>query len=172
MSYMGVKAHCIALASSAHLTACRESQSRKNAKGRPRLLYRLADSGERLFAASEDPLALAILREAAGLFGTTAPSKLLLMYFRTMQSRYRELMTAGDPLGRARELVRLRDQEGRMALLSEGDGWEIRESHNPLASIMKNYPEARSMEEHMIGEVLGAAVRRREAEGRVVFTLP
>ena len=170
MSYMGVKAHCLALTSSGHLCSCREAQSRQNAKGRPKLLYRLADSGEKLFAASEDVLALALLKEASGLFGVSAPQKLLLMYFRTMQARYCEQMTAEDPLGRAMVLVRLRDQEGRMTLLSEGECWEIRESHNPLASMMKNYPEAQSMEEHMVSEVLGIMVKRREVEGRVIFT--
>jgi len=170
MSYMGVKAHCIALVSTGHLTIWREAQTKPMAKGRPRLLYRLADSGEKLFADSEDVLALALLKEVAGLFGATAPQKLLLMYFRTLQSRYGELINGVDLPERIRALVRLRDREGRISLLAENDCWEIRESHNPLASIMQNYPEARTMEEHMIGEVLGVAVKRREAGSHVIFT--
>ena len=170
MSYMGVKAHCIALASTGYLTSWREPQTKINAKGRPRLIYRLADSGEKLFADSEDLLALALLREAASLFGGTAPLKLLLKYFSTMQSRYGDLINGEELAERIRALARLRDREGRMSVLAEDDCWEIRESHNPLASIMKNYPEARTMEEHMIGEVLGVAVKRREEGGRVIFS--
>jgi len=170
MSYMGVKAHCIALATAGYLGTWREPSTTK-VKGRPKLLYKLSESGERFFADSEDQLALELLKEAAGLFGATAPQKLLVMLFRSYQTRYAERVGVGDLKERLRKLVRLRDREGRMSefLISESEAWEIHESHNPLASIMENYPQSRALEELMISEVLGVRVKRHEEGGRVIF---
>jgi predicted ArsR family transcriptional regulator len=165
MSYMGVKAHCLALVTSGHLIGRREPTT----KGRPRLLYKLTDSGELLFAEKGTDLALELLREAATLYGTTAPQKLLLKFYRSLQGRYRELIMGESVLERARTLVRLRDAEGRMSLLLEGASWEIHESHNPFASIMEAYPEACGLEEHALSEVLGTPVRRRQEAGKVII---
>ncbi len=166
MSYMGVKAHCLALVSTGHLSTWREP----SVKGRPKLLYKLAGSGEQLFEDTGVQLALDLLKEAAGLFGITAPQKLLVMMLRSQQASYLERITAEGGLERARMLVRLRDQEGRMSLLHEGTSWEMRESHNPLDAIMRAYPEMRALEEHMISEVLGLRMKRREEGGKVVFS--
>jgi predicted ArsR family transcriptional regulator len=166
MSYMGVKAHCLALVSSGQLSGRREP----TIKGRPRLLYRLTDAGELLFAESVPDLALELLREAASLYGATAPQKLLLKFYRSLQGRYAALIKGESAMERARALVRLRDAEGRMSLLVEGSSWEIHESHNPFASVMLAYPEASGLEEHAVSEVLGTPVRRREMAGKVIFT--
>lgn len=56
-----------------------------------------------------------------------------------------------------------------MAEFVEASPWEIRESHNPLESLMREYPAACALEEHAIGEVIGVAVKRREVGGRVIF---
>ena len=167
MSYMGVKAHCIALTSAGHLTTWRQP----TAKGRPQMLYRLTERGRKLFAESGQDLALQLLKESEGLFGTTAPQKLLMMYFRSLAATYREAMSAVDPAERVTAFVRLRDAEGRISSLLQGSVHEIRECNNPLASVMKQYPGAAAMEESMVGEVLGSPVRRAEEEGSVRFTL-
>lgn len=170
MSYMGVKAHCIALTTAGYLTTWRQPA----AKGRPLMLYRLTETGRKLFAETGQDLAIALLGEATGLFGATAPQKLLAMYFRSLSSRYREAMAKadgeGDPARRLRAFARLRDAEGRISSLRE-DAREIRECHNPLASVMRLYPAAAAMEESMVGEVLDRPVRRREEEGIVIFSL-
>lgn len=167
MSYMGVKAHCLALESSGHLMTWRESSS----KGRPRLLYRLAELGEKLFANTDLPIALCLLKEAAVLYGPSAPQKLLLMYFRTLRSQYSQLINSETPSEWPRALAQLRDKEGRMAVFRKSEtSWEIRESHNPLASIMREYPEVKALEENMISEVLGLAVRRREEGEKSIFS--
>lgn len=167
MSYMGVKAHCIALTSAGYLTTWRQPA----AKGRPLMLYRLTETGRKLFADTGQDLAIALLGEAAGLFGATAPQKLLVMYFRTLTAKYRDALADGDPAGRLRAFVRLRDAEGRISSLRGDPVREIRECHNPLASVMRQYPGAMLMEESMVGEVLGRPVRRGEEEGSVVFSL-
>lgn len=169
MSYMGIKAHCIALATEGFLETWR-SPSPEGAKGRPRLLYRLTPRGERFFRGDDGGLASALLRQAAALFGGAAPGKLLVMHFRSETERYRSLVV-GEHLGeRLRSFVRIRDKEGRMSALREGEVWEIRECHLPLAAMMEEFPELRRQEEHLVGEVLGVPVIRTEAQGVVVFT--
>lgn len=168
MSYMGVKAHCLALSESGHLITRRRPSS-STCKGRPRLLYKLSKLGEELFASSENQFALDLLKEAIGLYGVTAPQKLLIMYFRSLKSRYSLLINAEAPPEWPGALVRLRDAEGRMSVLLRSECWEICESHNPLEQIMMEYPEACAMEEHMISEVLGQSVRRKEEGGKVIF---
>lgn len=168
MSYMGVKAHCVALEGAGYLTTWR--QPAPEGRGRPLLLYRMAEPGEALFAESGEELSLDLLREAAGLFGDAAPRKLLVMVFRARTSRYREKLGGTEGTERLRVFVRLRDREGRMAVLEEGVPWKIRESHNPLAPILREYPGSATLEENLVGEVLGHPVVRSEQEGMVVFT--
>jgi len=171
MSYMGVKAHCASLASAGYLTTWRQPAP----KGRPYLFYRLSETGERFFQDSQEGMvALDLLVQARGLFGPTAPQKLLMMYFRSQALRYREKIgDSGDvsPIERARLFARLRDKEGRMSSLTgESENHQIRESHNSLSDIMRAYPESCAMEEQMVGEVLGVPASRREEEGTVIFS--
>ena len=167
MSYMGVKAHCIALEAAGYLTTWREPAT----KGRPRMLYRLAVSGESLFEGSGQDLALGLLSEAAALFGAAAPQKLLVMYFRSLTAHYNREIKGERALEKVKSLVRIRDREGRMRSLVEQETWSIRESHDPLAALMRDYPVAASLEEQMMSEVLGIAVLRREEGGVVTFAL-
>ena len=167
MSYMGVKAHCLALVSAGYLTTWRVPSTR----GRPLMLYRLTDAGERLFSESDDSLAMDLLREASGLFGTAAPQKLLVMHFRHQAESYREKLSGKEGSARVDGFVKLRDREGRMTSFHAGVAREIRECHNPLAGMIREYPFVPGLEEHMVGDVLGVPVSRTEREGMVVFTL-
>ena len=167
MSYMGVKSHCVTLASEGYLTTWRQPAP----KGRPLMFYRLAESGERLFAEPGLGLSLSLLRDAGKLFGASAAQKLLVLYYRTEAERYRGMISSGDINERVRALVRLRDREERMVVFSiDGERWEIHEYHNPYAALMREYPHAASLEETMIGEVLGVQVRRTKEGTRIVFS--
>ncbi len=167
MSYMGVKSHCVTLASEGYLTTWREPAP----KGRPLMFYRLTESGEGLFAEPGLGLALSFLRDAGKLFGGTSAQKLLALHYRAEAERYRGMISSGDINERVRTLVRLRDREDRMVVLSiDGERWEIHEYHNPHAALMRQYPVAVNLEETMIGEVLGVPVRRTEEGTRVVFS--
>lgn len=165
MSYMGVKAHCLALEKTGYLEARRGISS----KGRPRLNYRLTESGEGLFQGASNDLPLALLREASGLFGTSAPQKLLMMYFRSEASRYAALIRGDSPISRIESFVRLRDAEGRICSLTDGLPALIHECHDPMSDLLGAYPVIAAMEEAMVGEALGMPVRREEREGRKVF---
>jgi predicted ArsR family transcriptional regulator len=168
MSYMGVKAHCLALTSAGYLTTWRQSAP----KGRPLMYYKLADAGERLFQGSEEELALELLQEVAGLFGVTAPLKILMKYFQKQSERYQNLLAQNPLKDRVSAFVAIRDDEGRMStLVPSGNSLEIRESHQPLASLMRKHPEARAMEENMVSQILGRSISRREEGAAVIFSL-
>ena len=168
MSYMGVKAHCLALTSAGYLTTWRQPAP----KGRPLMFYKLAEAGERLFRDSDEDFALGLLEEVAGLFGTPAPLKILMKYFQTQSERYEQLLAEDPAQDRMLAFVAIREREGRMSTLVHGDAsLEIRESHLPLASLMRRHPEARAMEEHMLSQILGRRVHRREVGGAVIFTM-
>lgn len=167
MSYMGVKAHCLALERSGHLISRRGPSS----KGRPSLLYSLSESGRGLFEGSGQDLALGLLREASGLFGAAAPQKLLMMYFRSEAARYASLIRSEDPMQRVVEFVRIRDAEGRICSFVEGSRPEVHECHDPLSDLRKPYPGIDAMEEAMVAEVLRMRLHRRQEVEKVVFSL-
>lgn len=167
MSYMGVKAHCLALEKAGHLASFRGQSS----KGRPRLLYRLTSKGDDLFADQGNDLAMDLLHEASVLFGVTAPQKLLALYFRSQTARYASRIASRDSQSRAAAFVRMRDAEGRISALHADGIMEIHECHDPLADFRKMYPCIAVMEEAMVGEVLGSAVMRIEGGGKVIFRI-
>jgi predicted ArsR family transcriptional regulator len=167
MSYMGVKAHCLALEKTGYL----EGRRGVSSKGRPKHNYRLTESGEDLFRGVGNDLTLALLREAVGLFGTSAPQKLLMMYFRSEGIRYASLIHGKVPADRVASFVRIRDAEGRISSLVDGSPAEIHECHDPLGDLRKAYPAIRAMEEAMVGEALGMTVRLEEREGRKLFLI-
>jgi predicted ArsR family transcriptional regulator len=167
MSYMGVKAHCIALEKSGHL----ETRRGISSKGRPKLNYSLTEAGEDLFRGAGNDLTLALLREAAGLFGAAAPQKLLMMYFRTEGSRYAALIRGDNLADRIASFARIRDSEGRICSLVSGSPAEIHECHDSLADLRQAYPRIDAMEEAMVSEALGINVRRERREGRTVFLI-
>jgi predicted ArsR family transcriptional regulator len=167
MSYMGVKAHCLALASEGYLNTWRQPAP----KGRPLMFYRLSESGELLFAEPGLGLAIGLLRDAGKLFGATAPQKLLALYFRNESERYRAMISSLESAERVRAFVRLRNREERMAVLRiDGQAWEIQESHHPEANLIREYPEAAALEQTMVGEVLGVSILRRQQGGKIVFS--
>jgi predicted ArsR family transcriptional regulator len=167
MSYMGVKAHCLALASEGYLNTWRQPAP----KGRPLMFYRLSESGELLFAEPGLGLAIGLLRDAGKLFGATAPQKLLALYFRNEAERYRAMISSLETAERVRAFVRLRNREERMAVLRiDGQAWEIQESHHPEANLIREYPEAAALEQTMVGEVLGVSILRRQQGGKIVFS--
>jgi predicted ArsR family transcriptional regulator len=167
MSYMGVKAHCVALEKSGYL----ETRRGISCKGRPKLNYRLTEAGEELFRGEGNHLSMALLREAAGLFGAAAPQKLLMMHFRTEGARYAALIRGDEIRDRITSFVRLRDSEGLICHLVDGVPAEIHECHDPLADLRLAYPGIDAMEVSMVAEALGTNVRRERRDGRTVFLI-
>ncbi len=163
MSYMGIKQHCLDLERDGYLDTWRNPRP----IGRPEMLYRLTRKADELFPTESNALSLQLLDSARQLFGPTAPSKLLLLYFRRKADDYLTKVKGEDVEARAKWLVRLRDREGCMATLETAPGLAIIERHSPIAELLATYPETAKLEQDLVSKVLGAGVRRetRSASG-------
>ena len=154
MSYMGIKAQCLALEKSGHIT----SRNQHQGSGRPRLIYRLTAKGQRLFHRDDHRLAVSLLHEARTLFGAAAAGKLLFLHFQKQTAGYLKSMPGKASLDdRLAALAVQRDAGGHMARV---EGGCLVESHVPLAGLFEAFPEAIAMEEAMISKVLGVPVTR------------
>ncbi len=155
LSYMGVKAQCLALEKTGHVT----SRSTHSGMGRPRLVYSLSARGQELFQTDDHRFALSLLGEARVLFGSAAPEKLIYLHFQKQAMAYLAKMpTEGSWDEKLAALAEIREAEGTMPGIV---GASLVEYHCPLAAIFEDYPAAASMEESMISKVLGSPVRRR-----------
>ncbi len=155
MSYMGVKAQCLALEKIGFIT----SRNHHRGKGRPQLVYRLTAKGQELFRNDDTRLAVALLHEARTLFGPAAAEKLLFLYFQKQTAGYLEKLSVHPP-GESRlpALADLRNEDGHMARV---ENHCLVESHTPLAGLFEAFPAAVGMEESMISKALGVPVTRR-----------
>jgi predicted ArsR family transcriptional regulator len=165
MSYMGVKAHCLALEKSGHAV----SRSTHNGTGRPFLCYRLTELGHGLFDRGESRLAASLLDSARVLFGPAAADKLLFHHFQKLAAAYAEKIPASaTDEEKLAALARIRESEGTMP--SVGDGALV-EAHSPLARIFASHPAAVAMEEAALSKALGRKVTRtaEPGGGRVRF---
>ena len=155
MSYMGVKAQCLALEKSGYLA----SRNVHRGTGRPQLVYRLSARGQELFQTGDNRLACDLLKEAQSLFGPTAAEKILYQYFQKRGAEYVRKIPSGKPLETTLPiLAALREAEGCMPRV---EGETLVESHCPLAGIFEAFPPAASMEEAVISKALGLKVKRR-----------
>ena len=155
MSYMGIKAHCVALSAEGYLITWREPSS----KGRPRLLYRLAKKGEELFEPSAPSLAMGLLSQAVAVHGTSFAEKLLLLHYRTETARYKAAVRGETSRERGLSYVQFRDSEGWMSGLEESGGEAIiEESRDPETEVLVSYPIVAKLREQMVSEVLGCPV--------------
>lgn len=155
MSYMGVKAQCLALEKIGLIT----SRNHHRGNGRPQLVYRLTAKGQDLFHHDDNRLAVALLNEARTLFGSAAAEKLLFLYFQKQTAGYLEKLSTHSPgENRLAALAALREEEGHMARV---ENHCLVESHTPLAGLFEAFPAAVGMEESMISKALGVPVTRR-----------
>ncbi|MCX6972530.1 MAG: hypothetical protein NTV93_20595 [Verrucomicrobia bacterium] len=154
MSYMGIKAQCLALEKSRHIT----SRNQHCGSGRPQLIYRLTAKGQSLFPSDNHRLAVSLLNGARTLFGAASAEKLLFLHFQKLADGYLAgIPDKAPPDDRLAALAALRDADGHMARVEAGC---LVESHVPLAGLFEAFPAAIAMEETMISKVLGTAVTR------------
>lgn len=154
MSYMGVKAQCLALEKSRHIT----SRNQHCGSGRPQLIYRLTAKGQSLFQNDDHRVAISLLTEARTLFGAAAAEKLLFLHFQKQTAEYlKRVPDKASPEERLAALAGLRDADGHMARAEAGC---LVESHVPLAALFGAFPAAVAMEETMISKILGTPVTR------------
>jgi len=171
MSYMGVKAHCAALAKEGCLATFRKPTSTltEASRGRPTMIYRIAPAGELLFLGIETDFPSLLLQQANSLYGPTAAQKILVMTYRDMASRYSGMVGTGSTEEKASLFAKARDREGRMSEFIAGNPWVIKECSQDNGRLSKDFPAIFGLEEHMVAEVLGVPIQRDELGGIVCF---
>lgn len=160
MSYMGVKDLCTDMERRGLLDTWREPQ----AKGRPKMLYRLTPRAHELFPTASNGATIALLEAAQKLYGPTAPEKLLLVLFQHKAGEYAAKLKGETLAGRVKHLARLRDQEGCMSEYVEDAGGALRivEHHSPILDLLQAFPIVARLEGEMFKRILGVPVRREE----------
>lgn len=163
-SYMGVKDQCEALRKRGYLEVWRVPRERI---GRPEIMYRLTSKAGGIFPQAGG-LTLQLLEAARGMFGDTAPERLLLQYFQQLRERWQpRLARAKSMVEKATLLTSLREQEGCFGRCKYDPqrGFRIEEAHHPLHEVFGRYPNAIQFELRMMEELLGTKIVRREVPG-------
>jgi len=162
MSYMAVKQYCEALKKLGYLERTRAPRS---AVGRPEIFYQLTPKADLLFPQAGVGFSLDLLENLRGLFGESAPERLLFQYFQQRQERWQpRLAKAKSLLEKATLLAGLREQDGcfcRCKYDAE-KGVRIEEYHQPLQPLFAKYPRVLAMELRLLETLLGTRVTRRD----------
>lgn len=162
MSYMGVKQHCVNLEKKGYLETWRVPRTQV---GRPEKLYRLTSKCDPLFPEAGTDLTLNVLKGVQKLYGESAPEKMLLNHFETLRTEWTRKISGAKSLAeKVTLLTELRDGTGAFSRcrFDAENGLRMEEYHNPLQPIFQDYPNAVRMEIHMMEQLLGTRVVRRE----------
>lgn len=160
LSYMGIKAQCLAMEKSGYLT----SSPQRRERGRPEVLYALAPKVRTVFPDQGTPLALSLLEHAKTLFGPQAATKLLYLHFQGVQNRYLKILEGTPESERLPRVAAQRSSEGHFAHIDE-EGSALVEGHNPLGLIFDAYPEASQYETEMMSRLVGQHLTRTVTHG-------
>ncbi|MEI6178419.1 MAG: winged helix-turn-helix transcriptional regulator [Verrucomicrobiota bacterium] len=162
LSYMAVKQYCEALKKLGYLE---RSRAPRVQVGRPEIFYRLAPKADLLFPQAGIGFAQDLLENLKGLFGESAPERLIYQYFQHLQGRWTpRLAKAKTLIEKATVLAGLRTQEGCFVRCQYDleKGLRIEEYHHPLWPVLAKYPRAVGMETRLFEALLGCRVTRRE----------
>lgn len=134
---------------------------RKQPRGRPALAYQLSPRALEFFPQGYRDLLIGLLDQVAELHGQEELYRLLASHTQSLRERYRIRLVGKDLAERVRELARIRDEEGYMAVArEESGGLVLIEHHCPIYDIARQHPEACRCEEELFEEILEAPVRR------------
>jgi predicted ArsR family transcriptional regulator len=158
LSYMGVKQHCDQLARHGYVDTWR----RPKPVGRPEMVYRLTPKSQIFFPSATNSTTIEVLQAANRLYGHAAGEKLLFSVFASKTEEYMRKLRGKTVLELAEMLVKIRDQEGYMAELSNGEQTAIVEYHSPIFDLLEAFPLVRRLEREMIERILGVRVEREE----------
>lgn len=144
-----------------------EATVRKQPRGRPALVYQLSARALEVFPQGYRDLLVGVLNRVAELHGPEELYRLLASHSQSLRERYRIRLMGKDLAERVRELARIRDEEGYMAVArEESDGLILIEHHCPIYDVARQHPEACRCEEELFNEILGAPVRREATLAR------
>jgi predicted ArsR family transcriptional regulator len=144
-----------------------EATVRRQPRGRPALVYQLSPRAVEVFPQGYRDLLIGVLNRVAELHGPDELYRLLASHSQSLRERYRIRLMGKDLVERVRELARIRDEEGYMAVArEESGGLVLIEHHCPIYEIAREHPEACRCEEELFTEILGTPVRREATLAR------
>jgi predicted ArsR family transcriptional regulator len=158
LSYMGVKQHCDELERNGYVDTWR----RPKPIGRPEMAYRLTAKAQVFFPRATNGTTIEILHAANRLYGHAAGEKLLYSVFALKTEEYMRKLRGTTVLELAEMLVKIRDQEGYMSEVSNGDPLAIVEYHSPIFDLLDAFPLVRRLEREMMERILGMRIEREE----------
>lgn len=155
---MGVRQHLQALERDGLV----ETVVLRRRRGRPSHLFRLTERAEELFPARYAQLAMDLLEQFTETAGTKAVDGLFAGRKDTHLGQYKTRLAGKELRNRVRELARIRDEEGYMAVTQESDDGDLElvEHHCPIFAIAKRYPQACHYEQELFSQALGTDVDR------------
>ncbi len=157
MSYMGVKQHCVELEKKGYLDTWRRSRE----VGRPEKIYRLTHKVAPLFPGVGEEFSLSLLKGVKNAQGEMAVDRLLYQHFQNESEKYGAKVKGGGIGERAKSFSKIRSLEGRRSEWFAEEGALI-EYHDSMALIAAEFPSVHTLEEGLVGAVLGAEVTRSE----------
>ena len=160
LSYMGVKQHCIQLEKDGVIDHRRRAL--KNRIGRPELAYGLTSLAENYFPSHDTPFTHELLESLAGLYGRSAPEKILYTAYQKRIQSYRKRLTALLLEEKIDQFCKLREKDGYLLDVKGAgpDGWIVTEYHSPIGALLSNYPILSHFELQLYQKLFHPQVKR------------
>ncbi|MEO0869258.1 MAG: iron-sulfur cluster biosynthesis transcriptional regulator SufR [Cyanobacteria bacterium J06642_11] len=126
-----------------HAEGLVEHQAMQSGMGRPNYIYQLSAKGRDRFPSQYDQFAVSLLDTIAEDLGAEQVGALLRLQWQRKAQRYCEALGDGILSERVRQLVELRQAEGYMAELHQGDDentYIITEYNCAISQVAESYP--------------------------------
>jgi len=130
-------------------------------RGRPRHLYRTTDAAlTLLFASNQQLLVPAIWKAIGEVCDDKTVDKLLLLVSHSLADHYRPMVTAKDPEGRLKQMVKLFQNEGVLFRVekTEDGGLMVHKRSCPFFSMYEESGAVCCVDLEMMKDVVGAEV--------------
>lgn len=152
-----------------HLTAMEQqgllqSEFVKQKQGRPALYFSLSAQSDEFFPQQYHTLVMDILREMESQQGRSKINQLIQSRRDTLCEAYKQYISqAGNLPEQLQTLTELRERDGYMAEMKEGDDEYLLIEHNcPISNAAHEFPEFCHHELQMFRELLGVPVERTQ----------
>jgi len=138
-----------------------DTRTERQPQGRPCYVYTLTEKGHDLFPEAYDSLAIELLETVREIGGEEMIQDLVAKQVSKKEERYRKLMKGRSLAEKLAQLRELRDGDGYMAVVEDGETKSaIREHNCPIYRIAKNHPEMCAQEIALMERLLGVSIHQ------------
>ncbi len=154
---MGARQHLTAMEKEGVL----ESEFVRQKAGRPALYFSLAQESEKFFPQQYNDLIVSLLQTMEEMDGRDKIGQLLEIRRQKLKEQYEGRMNGDATPDRIQTLKDLRDTDGYMADLKEGEEeFELVEHNCPISQVAREFPEVCHHELELFKELIGLPVER------------